>query len=258
MSTSRKQEVLERFQQKFEAIQKMTDCVRTGDIRSLIISGPPGIGKTHGVRQVLERMHLIQTVSGLPAAHEIIQGSSSPVGLYQKLYRHSDPNHVIVFDDCDDIYADETSLNVLKSALDTTPVRTICWNKNSPVLAREGIPNRFDFFAGLILLTNIDFMGVKSPRLKAHLNALISRSHYIDLNVNSREDLLYLIENVVENGMLQNHGINESQQEEIMQYFASRTNQFRELSLRTVLKIASLYQTNEKHWQVLSDTTLCK
>ena len=33
----------------------MTKAVKKGSVRAMIVSGPPGVGKSHGVEQVLDR-----------------------------------------------------------------------------------------------------------------------------------------------------------------------------------------------------------
>ena len=81
----------------------------------MIVSGPPGVGKSHGVEEVLDR-YATTGVDGRAKTHEVIKGATSAIGLYCKLYKNADKGKVVVFDDCDSIFNDELSLNILKGS----------------------------------------------------------------------------------------------------------------------------------------------
>jgi GTP1/Obg family GTP-binding protein len=38
--------ILERLQERFEILDEMTKAVKQGDVRAMIVSGPPGVGKS--------------------------------------------------------------------------------------------------------------------------------------------------------------------------------------------------------------------
>ena len=48
-------EILERLGERFEILTEMTKAVKSGDVRAMIVSGPPGVGKSFGVEEVLSK-----------------------------------------------------------------------------------------------------------------------------------------------------------------------------------------------------------
>jgi hypothetical protein len=102
----------------------------------------------------------------------------SAIGLYSKLYEFSSEKNVIVFDDCDSVLLDDLSLNILKAALDSSKKRTISWNTDSRILRSEGIPDRFEFKAGAIFITNLASQIASSSRLVLSLSPTSSLRMY--------------------------------------------------------------------------------
>jgi hypothetical protein len=179
----------------------------------------------------------------------------SAIGLYSKLYHYSDKKNVLVFDDCDSILLDDLSLNILKAALDSGEKRTLSWNTDSRMLRSEGIPDRFEYKGAAIFITNIKFDHVKSRNLKAHLDALESRCHYIDLQMDTPREKLLRIKQIVGEGMLQKYEFEEADKEEIIQFVDANKDRLRELSLRMVIKLADLKVSFPKNWQAMAKTT---
>ena len=48
-------EIVERIRERFDMLKDMTKAVKKGSVRAMIVSGPPGVGKSHGVEEVLDR-----------------------------------------------------------------------------------------------------------------------------------------------------------------------------------------------------------
>ena len=182
-------EIVERLRLRFEVLKDMTKAVKEGTVRAMIVTGPPGVGKSFGVDEVLSKDDLFNTLGQRKPKYEIVKGAMSAIGLYTKLYQYSDKGNVIVFDDCDSVLLDDLSLNILKAALDTSKKRTISWNTDSRILRNEGVPDKFEFKAGAIFITNIKFENVRSKKLQDHLAALESRCHYIDLQMDTDREL---------------------------------------------------------------------
>ena len=95
------EEILARLRERFTVLTDMTRAVRQGNIRAMIVSGPPGVGKSYGVEDVLFRDGLFDTLGERKPKYEIVKGAMSSIGLYSKLYEFSEKGNVIVFDDCD-------------------------------------------------------------------------------------------------------------------------------------------------------------
>lgn len=99
----------------FELIREKVIQVAKGKANSLIITGQSGIGKTYDVTKAL-------TDIGLKPDKDYVfnKGNISAAGLFEELFVNHDK--LIVFDDCDSVFAD---VNTLKSALDSYPEREV-------------------------------------------------------------------------------------------------------------------------------------
>jgi hypothetical protein len=250
------EEIVERIRERFDMLKDMTKAVRKGDVRAMIVSGPPGVGKSHGVEEVLDRYKMMESL-GAGQTHEVIKGAMSAIGLYCKLYKMADKGKVVVFDDCDSIFNDELSLNILKAALDSKKTRTINWNTDSFKLRNEGVPDSFKFEASAIFITNLKFDKVKG-KLREHLEALESRCHYMDLTIDSDKDKMLRIKQVTADGMLDSYALNDETKEEIMDFIDINKEKLRELSLRTVLKVADLAKAFPDKWEAMAENTVMK
>ena len=251
--------ILERLTERFEILTEMTKAVKSGDVRAMIVSGPPGVGKSFGVEAVLQKDGLFDKLAERKPKFEIVKGAMSAIGLYAKLYEFSEKGHVVVFDDCDSILMEDLSLNILKGALDSSERRFISWNTDSRLLRSEGIPDRFEFKGAAIFITNIKFEHVRSKKLRDHLDALESRCHYIDLQMDTnREKILRIKQVVTQAGMLDRFEFDQIQKDEIVDFVVTNQYKLRELSLRMVLKIADLRKSFPKSWMAMAKTTCMK
>jgi hypothetical protein len=250
-------EIIDRLKERFQILTDMTKAVKKGDVRAMIVSGPPGVGKSFGVEEVLSKDDLFDTLGNRKPKYEVVKGAMSALGLYAKLYEFSDAKNVIVFDDCDSVLMDDLSLNILKGALDSSSKRTIAWNTDSRMLRSEGIPDKFEFKGAAIFITNIKFEHVKSKRLRDHLDALESRCHYIDLQMDTQREKVLRIKQIVGEGMLDAHDFDHPAiaKDEILEFIDTNKDKLRELSLRMVLKLADLRKSFPSSWQSMAKTT---
>ena len=249
------QQILERLGERFEILTEMTKAVKSGDVRAMIVSGPPGVGKSFGVEAVLQKDGLFDTLAERKPRYEVVKGAMSSIGLYSKLYEFSDAKSVVVFDDCDSILMEDLSLNILKGALDSSERRFISWNTDSRLLRSEGIPDRFEFKGAAIFITNIKFEHVRSKKLRDHLDALESRCHYIDLQMDTNREKILRIKQIVGEGMLDRYEFGEIQKDEVVEFITVNQDKLRELSLRMVLKIADLRKSFPTNWVAMAKTT---
>ena len=138
LSNETDEEILTRLRDRFEILDDMTRAVKSGKVRAMIVTGPPGVGKSFGVESVLAKHDVFANVAQDEKLkkYEVVKGAMSALGLYSKLYHYSDKKNIIVFDDCDSVLLDDLSLNILKAALDTSAKRMIHWNTDSHLLRR--------------------------------------------------------------------------------------------------------------------------
>jgi hypothetical protein len=251
-------EIMERLRTRFAILDDMTRAVKKGDVRAMIVTGPPGVGKSFGVEKVLAKHDVFADVAQNEKLkkYEVVKGAMSAIGLYSKLYQYSDKKSILVFDDCDSVLLDDLSLNILKAALDTSKKRMIHWNTDSRLLRSEGVPNSFEFKGGAIFITNIKFDNVRSKKLRDHLEALESRCHYLDLTIDTeREKLLRIRQVVSECGMLDDYEFTDLEKEVLIDFVDDNKKKLRELSLRTVLKIADLKKSMPGNWRAVAEVT---
>jgi len=250
------EQAIERIRERFEILTEMSRACVSGDIRAMIVSGPPGVGKSFGVEQEIEKATMFDKIAGKRLRAEVVKGSATPIGLYQTLYKYSDPNCVVVFDDCDSILLDDVSLNLLKGALDSGKKRKISWLSESRVLRQEGIPDSFEFKGSAIFITNLKFDKMKSQKLRDHLDALQSRCHYLDLTLDSMRDKILRIKQIAKDGVLfADYDFDQAAQDEIIDFMDANKHRLREMSLRMALKIADLRKLSATTWKRLAETT---
>jgi hypothetical protein len=250
------QQVMERIAERFDILEDMAQAVKEGDVRAMIVVGPPGVGKSYGVQRKLEESGLLDEVAG-KTKYQVVKGAMTALGLYAKLFEFKDSGCVLVFDDCDTVLMEDLSLNILKAALDSSKKRMIHWNADSNLLARQGIPNHFEFKGGVIFITNIKFDHVRSKKLRDHLDALQSRCHYMDLTLDTERDKYLRIRQIAESGALfSDYRFEANEANEILEFMKEHAKSFREMSLRTALKLADLRKSQPDRWQRVAKITV--
>ncbi len=251
------EEIKARLRERFNILDDMTRAVKKGTVRAMIVSGPPGVGKSFGVEAVLGKHDTMAQIANNEKLkkYEVVKGAMSALGLYSKLYQYSDSKNILVFDDCDSVLLDDLSLNILKAALDSGKKRMIHWNTDSHMLRREGVPDSFEFKGGCIFITNIKFENVKSKKLRDHLEALESRCHYLDLTIDTEREKVLRIKQIVEDGMLEKYEFANNEVAEILHFIDNNKKKLRELSLRMVLKIADLRKGFPERWESIASMT---
>lgn len=250
-------QIMGRLRERFNILDDMTRAVKKGAVRAMIVSGPPGVGKSFGVEKVLGKHDMMANIAGNEKLkkYEVVKGAMSALGLYSKLYQYSDAKNILVFDDCDSVLLDDLSLNILKAALDSGSKRMIHWNTDSHMLRREGVPDSFEFKGGAIFITNIKFENVRSKKLKDHLEALESRCHYLDLTIDTEREKVLRIKQIVEDGMLDKYEFEPGAKEELLDFIDQNKKKLRELSLRMVLKLADLKAGFPDRWTGIAEMT---
>lgn len=245
-------EISARIAKAFKAMDQIAHSTIMGDNKSLIISGPPGLGKSYTVMHAAENVSSERLVT-------VVKGFVRSSGLYRTLYENRFKQCVIVFDDADSVFENDVSLNILKTACDITRERKICWLAEIKMLDEEGdrIPRSFMFEGSVIFISNYDFDGFieNGSKLAPHMQALISRSQYVDLDMKTTRDCMIRIKDMIKGGMLKKDGVDEVGENEILDFIEQHKDKLRELSLRTVVKIANTRAVNRFNWREIAFIT---
>ncbi len=276
VSTETDDEILARIIDHFETMEHMCQATFDGQNRAMIISGPPGLGKSYTVNKIGDK---------IKADHKdervitFISGNVLPTGLYRTLYENRFKKNIVVFDDSDSIFSNELSLNILKKATDMTRTRKIDWlaetkmrteiettvtneetGEEEKEMIESRIPRSFEFEGAVIFITNYDFdyLITMKNRLTVHLEAMISRSLYLDLGMKTNRDYLVWIREIVGRGMITDMGMGKLQEKMIMDFIEMNYDILRELSLRMVVKLVQIYKIHPERFEANARMTCCK
>lgn len=173
----------------FKAIELYTIQVARGKSNSLIVSGQAGVGKTSVVTDTLKSIGMQPDVHYYKST-----GTVTTAGLYEVLFKNR--NRLVIFDDCDAVLKDADSVNLLKGALDTYPVRELSKLTKGNTFDSTGmsdleiqqeweesdgrlLPNRFQFSGQIIFISNL-----AEDKFD---DAILSRSLHVDVNLSKEE-----------------------------------------------------------------------
>jgi len=244
-----------RIKKTFQVLDDVAQGVVTGHIRSVIVSGAPGVGKSHNLETKLSYAE-----SAGKIRYNSMKGSVSPIGVYKTLFESSTENSVLLLDDIDSVFGDIESLNLLKGALDSGGSRRIHWAKESRALENDGIPRSFEFNGSVFFVTNIDFTTeiAKDNKLSPHYRAVIDRSLYLDLGIHTKEEVLArIIQVCLSDEFMDKNRLTLQEAADIIAWVTINVNRLRTLSIRTMLQLASLIKTN-RNWQEMAEVVMLK
>jgi len=247
-------EIEARLSERFEILDVLAEACTCGNSRALIVSGPAGLGKSYTVEERLS------TWDPSGDNYTIVKGYVRATGLVKLLNQYKDEGKVIVFDDADAIFFDDVSLNLLKAVCDTTERRVVSWMSEGKLVDDETgmlVPRTFEFKGTIIFISNYDFDAMidKGHKLAPHLQALVSRAHYIDLAMKSRRDYIIRIKQVIKQGLLDDLSV--AERSDVMSFIDKNSESLRELSLRMALKLGALRRQGS-NWERIARITCCK
>lgn len=241
-------EKAQQIQKNFDSMMSALECLLDykSTINSLIICGKGGCGKTYNVEKRLKEAHDRAEIN-----FTSISGKVSTMGLYETLYKTRNSTDVLVLDDVD-VFNSEANFDLLKAILDTSDERVVSYATTNKHLKDNGIPMSFDYRGKVIFITNKDLskMAKSNTKLAPHVDALLTRSIFVDLQIFSNEEVMIHIENIMlSTNILKNYGINQSGSTQIMNWMLKHESKLRSPSLRMPVLIASLYNKFPYDWE---------
>ena len=251
------EQIIKRIKDRFDIFSMSVSGVATENIRALIVSGAPGIGKTETITQILEEHRRKNGTE-----FEIIRGNIvSSYQLYQLLYMNAESEAILILDDCDDILRDLNALNILKAALESGDRPRIISYKSQAV-SNIGLPTEFEYKGKMIFITNENFQSVidkDKGALAKHMKALIDRALYLDLMLHSRREIYCRIKEMIsDNHLLDSQEIDSKYYDLILLWIKENLEGVRSLSLRTPIHLAEMIKSNPDNWQRMANTFLVR
>ena len=107
-------EIEAKLKDRFEALEVMAEATGKGINRSLIVSGPAGLGKSFTVEEKLAELES----KGTHVTY--IKGYVRPLSLYSLLYNSRHETSVLVFDDSDSVFYYKSVHNFSSSLINST------------------------------------------------------------------------------------------------------------------------------------------
>ena len=235
---------------RYASTEAYIENMSTGAFKSLIVNGPPGVGKTHSVESYLKKY------SG--NNYKMITGQMTPLSLYGHLYKNNGVGKLLVLDDIDSVFKKLEGVNILKAAMDTKPIRTISWSSSTHYLQAMGVPSSFEFSGGVILISNIGF-DKADKNTGAHLNALKDRSYSISISDRTNESLFRQVcFMVLKRDLLKQFNFNDAKKDEILKFIEENLACMHTVSLRVAFKLAMLMEVDQNNWQIMAKDGLLK
>jgi hypothetical protein len=236
------------LERSYSSVESFIEKISQGSLRSLIINGPPGVGKTFSVESFLKK-HASRK-------YKLIAGHMSTLSLYGNLYHYREPGNVLVLDDIDSVMSKIEGVNILKAAMDTKPSRRINWESSSALLNKINVPTGFDFEGSVILISNVGF-GSAGGKIGAHLDALKDRSFTLTIANNSRESLFkQLCFMVMKKNLLSSFSLSARQIQDILMYVENNIESLPKISLRLAIKLAQLVKESPDNWYQMANNGL--
>lgn len=220
---------------RFDFLSKLTKMVATKNTQSLVVTGEGGLGKTYTVTNTIEKLGL------KPEQYYIVKGYSTPRGLYNTLFDNN--GKLIIFDDCDSVLENTTSLNILKGALDSYDKRVITWS--AKMSKNDEYPQQFEFSGQIIFISNKDRKKIDQ--------AIISRSMVVDLAM-TPEDKIARMEHILPYVC---KDMMPTVKTESLNLIKDNKEVIKDLNIRTLIKVCKIRNTfAQDNWEELAKYTI--
>jgi hypothetical protein len=235
---------------RFKGVETFVKQVAAGKVRSLIVNGHPGIGKTHSVTKFLE--------THAKGNYTVLQGRVTLLSLYATLHAFKNKGKVVVLDDVDSVFSDVQGLNILKAVMDTTAKRQVHWLSSGGRLNTMGLPDNFIFNGGVILISNVGFGG-GTGKLVTHLTALKDRSYCVPV-ADSGQDSLFkqICYMVIKRNLMTDLKVPKKDQMMLLEFIDENKDQLNTVSLRTVVNLVNIYNIDKSNWRAMASVGLLK
>jgi hypothetical protein len=223
---------------KFNVYRTLIEGLGKQQMRHLIVSGDPGVGKSFEAEDVLTKFARTGRVRVCKSS-----GHMTPLALYNHLYTYRRANDINMFDDCDSVFQIKHTLNILKAATDTKPNRAITWESTS----KKMLAPYYEFDGQVLLLTNIDMY---ADNCYETYRPLLDRVQYFRLELTPEEKVGRIVQVIFRKSPKPIHT------DEVSAWLLMHYEKFGQyLSIRTAVKLLELAATS-RDWQGIAQSTM--
>lgn len=246
------QSIINDIQRNFKTALDTVECILDpmNPIKSLLVYGPGGVGKTYNIARRLQ-----QASDAGECNYTYINSKCTTIGLVKALWEARLPGSVLLADDVD-VFNSEDSINILKAAFDTSDVRTISYNAVSNELRKNNIPNEFQFSGKVIFITNNNLRALaeSKSKLSSHAAAFITRSVYVDLGMNDNNSIILHMQSIIKStNILKSVGSSQYASFEIFDFIKENRYILNcQPSLRLIIQIAGYYKQFPDKWKEMA------
>jgi hypothetical protein len=181
---------------KWNSYERKLNMLLDGELalRAVMAYGTGGIGKTYTFEKIAQERKMIafdEEYDMEPGGEEYdyvkLGGHIGRKEVQRAMYTHR--NKILVFDDLDSIWDDESLINVLKNTLDTSGDGKCQWAQRLPETEKgkgDVVPSTFRFNGRMIFITNLskaDMVAKKATPITE------SRAAGMDLSMNMEQTL---------------------------------------------------------------------
>lgn len=215
----------------FEQIEVYAKDVVTGRKRGLIITGDPGIGKSW---TIYEGPDSILKKSGAKFK-SIGPGKITPMELYKFLYDNN--GQILVLDDIDSVFFDESGANIMKGAMGSGSQRMISYFSRTTGPEKD-YPSEFEFTGRVIIISNA-YASDFAPAIR-------SRAELIELNLTQEE----IVERI--RGLADKLPPTDADYEDKMRaldFLLTITNEYKKLDFRTFSSCVDDVSSGNPNWK---------
>jgi hypothetical protein len=231
-------ENLASIDKKFKLMLDMVGLAAEHAINGLIIDGAPGIGKSFSIADFLKENYIKNHPN--PIVPTWSSGHITPLQTFNLLGEHNTVSDLLVFDDCDGVFQEQTSMNVLKAATEMRAKRVVSWN----TAFRGAKFESYQFDSSIIIITNASCNSV-------HFKALTDRFHMVSMDVTNMEKLAKIFSVATQNDYCDTQtGF------EIAYWLYQEKDNIDYMSIRTFVKIAQLAKHRPETWRDLAQMTI--
>lgn len=215
---------------RFSFLEQAVSMVAHGIQNSVIICGSGGLGKSYTVMNTLTKLGMQDNV-------KVVKGFSTAKGLYRLLFENNDS--ILVLDDCDSVWKDHNSLNLLKSALDSYETRVISWNSER---MDDDLPSSFIYTGKIIFITNLSETQLDQ--------AVRTRCLFIDVSMTREEiiERMTLIASSEEFLPL----VSKEAKTKAIEFIKKNIQVIRNISLRTLVNVSKIAEIASDDWEEMA------